>query len=643
MMRAFVKSQFLGLALVVLGMMVWVLPVRAGNTEHQMPVVDLVPQMLFSHGTAADPDDMYTAYGAGRFAADVAPRPFEGDHAAELWGAVELSAFGPQMRRVLIDIAMLSEVDVYLYQGKNRTDLLSYSMFRPFDRTQHAGRRLQTAPFALPKPEPQVLLLHFKFGPVHQLNVTLEDSPTTQTETLRDVASWAGFYAFALAAICVFLAYFAALRDGMSLLYALLFLTGLSFLSYMDGLLFRFAYPNVPQIQSAVGFALFLGMASFGYGLAGLGFHHAGVRRAAHVAWGLAAISVALFLSSLFAPGPVAAFAGYVLVIGMCIAVALGTRLPPGPNTASRRVARVLSLMVIGGLLAVLMPLIMPAIPAPLGILASAKLLYVVLILAGLANLTAQILAVRQAQAAAQQAELAALSREADLARQLAGSEQNYARAQALATQRQQTLATAAHDIRQPLKSLRLRLDSLAGSLTQDAAARLREALDYIDRLTTDYMETPDHTALAEETADYDVAIVIASVHRMFAQEALEKGLDLRTVPTGARTGLTAAPLMRIVCNLVVNAIRHTDQGGIVIGVRRRAGKPWLCVADTGPGFAIEDFEHLKTAGAKGDTSDGHGFGLAVCAQLAAELGVAFDAQSIPGRGTCFFLGLHPV
>lgn len=632
--------------LIALALACWATLAAAIEIGEREAVVDLVPHMVFAHGTAAAPDAMHEAYRAGQFASELALNRFEGDHAAELWGAVEVTAATDLSRRVLVGVPMISEVDIYAYDTGPADHILSYSIFRPFQADQHAGARLQSQILDLPAGAAQLLLVHFKFGPVQRLSLTLESQSHLNQRMIKDTAYSAAFYAFSLAAICVFLAFFAALRDSMSLLYALLFLTGLAFLAYMDGLLFRFLYPDTPQIQSALGFLLFLAISGFGYALAGIGFRHSAAFTAARLCWALAGASAVLYVFSLLAPGPIAAFLANVLLIGMCIAVAFGTRLPPGNTTFSRRLARGLSLAVMGGVLVLLAPLVVPAILSPFGLLGTTKLLYLVLILGGLTNLTAQILAVRQAQDEAQQAEMAALKREAELSRELAGSEQNYARAQALASQRQRTLATAAHDIRQPIQSLRLRLDSLTGTVTQDTEKRLREALDYINSLTSNYMEgdSVDDDAdepPAEET--YDVSMIFASVQRMFAPEAARKGLELRIVETAQRTTLPAAPLMRIVCNLVVNAIKHSQRGGVVLGVRRRAGGIWLCVADTGPGFTPKEFEQYKAHGAKTDASDGHGFGLAVCAQLAEELGVTLTADSVPGRGTCFYLRLPTV
>ncbi|MFA3917691.1 sensor histidine kinase [Ruegeria hyattellae] len=640
-------SPKLATGLIALLLSIWAAASTALDVESDEAVVDLVPFMVFARGTAAEPDTMLEAYRAGQFARDVPLKRFEGDHAAELWGAVEITSPTTISRKVVVGVPMISEVDIYAYGEGPADHILSYSMFRPFQADQHAGAQLQSHSFDLPAGATRTLLVHFKFGPVQTLDFTLASEAFLAQSIARDVAVQAAFYAFALAAICVFLAFFAALRDGMSLLYALLFLTGLAFLAYMDGLLFRFLYPNIPQVQSALGFFLFLAISGFGFVLAGIGFRHSASFLASRLCRGLAGASVALYVFSLLAPGPVAAVLANILLIGMCVAVAAGTRLPAGKSTVSRRLARGLSLCVLSGVLILLAPLIVPVIPAPFGLLTTSKLLYLVLILGGLTNLTAQILAVRQAQDEALQAEMAALTREAELSRELAGSEKNYAKAQALAAQRQRTLATAAHDIRQPVQSLRLRLDSLTGSLPQDTEERLREALDYIESLTSNYMEDGSLDADTEDDppADetYDVSMIFASVERMFAPEAAKKGLELRIVETSLRTNLPAAPLMRIVCNLVVNAIKHSQQGGVVLGVRRRAGGVWLCVADTGAGFTPEEFEQYKNHGTKTEGSDGHGFGLAVCVQLAEELGITLTADSVPGRGTIFYLGLPTV
>src|SRR5690606_23803228 len=67
---------------------------------------------------------------------------------------------------------------------------------------------------------------------------------------------------------------------------------------------------------------------------------------------------------------------------------------------------------------------------------------------------------------------------------------------------------------------------------------------------------------------------------------AARKGLAIRWVPSQAIVRSDPALLSRIVENLLVNAIRYTDQGSILVGCRRSGDRLRICVIDTGPGIA---------------------------------------------------------
>ena len=97
---------------------------------------------------------------------------------------------------------------------------------------------------------------------------------------------------------------------------------------------------------------------------------------------------------------------------------------------------------------------------------------------------------------------------------------------------------------------------------------------------------------------------------------------------------------MRIVSNLVSNAVKYTHAGGVLAGVRRRADGAEIWVCDTGPGMSAEEIAAFRQEGRKGAQSQGHGLGLAVCFGLAKEHGLRLDVGSVPGKGTVFRLGL---
>ena len=262
---------------------------------------------------------------------------------------------------------------------------------------------------------------------------------------------------------------------------------------------------------------------------------------------------------------------------------------------------------------------------------------------------------------------MAALEQEAESARARLEAERRYARARDLAELRQRRLATASHDIRQPLSALRMRMSASGERLSEAERGGMMQALDYLEQLSTDYLsearpadaapaesgtaepETvePDttrpetahpETAAPERVDPFPVSLVLGAVRQMFTEDAVSKGLALRVVDRSLETDVDPLALIRIVSNLTSNAIRHTETGRVLVGALSRGEGVEIIVADTGPGFADGAFKQLSQAWAKGTASEGEGLGLAICFEQAQRLGIALEQRAPPGKGACFVL-----
>ena len=133
--------------------------------------------------------------------------------------------------------------------------------------------------------------------------------------------------------------------------------------------------------------------------------------------------------------------------------------------------------------------------------------------------------------------------------------------------------------------------------------------------------------------------LVLETVHRMFESEARANDIELRVQPSSLSITPEATIVMRIVSNLVANAIKHAGQGKIVLGVRRRhSGESKtisIVVADNGAGISPEMMETIMQAYHKGPESGGEGLGFAICKQPAEQHGMRLDISSEQGKGTC--------
>jgi two-component system, sensor histidine kinase LadS len=141
--------------------------------------------------------------------------------------------------------------------------------------------------------------------------------------------------------------------------------------------------------------------------------------------------------------------------------------------------------------------------------------------------------------------------------------------------------------------------------------------------------------------AEMSLNDILSGIHEMFLPDARAKGLRFDYVPTS--TGIAVEPLavMRIVTNLVSNAIKYTNEGRILLGVRSRANGIGIEVHDTGPGLDEDAFReacrHSARLAADSDQG-GHGFGLAIVTELAARHGYEVAILERSGGGTSICL-----
>jgi signal transduction histidine kinase len=210
-------------------------------------------------------------------------------------------------------------------------------------------------------------------------------------------------------------------------------------------------------------------------------------------------------------------------------------------------------------------------------------------------------------------------------------------------------LATASHDLRQPLQAAAMFAEVLAVRLEDHACApvvsKLRQSLDATHQLLTTLLDVSSLEAGKIETqiGSFPLMPLIANLYDQMEPEASAKGLELRVVPTSAWVVSDPVLLERMARNLLVNAIRYTQSGKVLIGCRHRGDKVALCVADTGIGIAedkldviFEDFTRLGDKGA--GTNRGLGLGLGVVRRTAILLGHDIEVHSTVGKGSCFAL-----
>ncbi|MFZ4760496.1 MAG: hybrid sensor histidine kinase/response regulator, partial [Burkholderiaceae bacterium] len=209
-------------------------------------------------------------------------------------------------------------------------------------------------------------------------------------------------------------------------------------------------------------------------------------------------------------------------------------------------------------------------------------------------------------------------------------------------------LAAASHDLRQPVHAGGLLAAALAAEpLPQRPAAladQLGRTLSGLDTLLGRLLDISrfDAGQVPVQPGPVDVGAIVEQVVARFAPVAERKGLVLRARRGRAAWALSDPVLLgQVLANLVSNAVRHTEQGGVLVGVRRRADAIVVEVVDTGPGIPAEHrdaiFEEFVQLGAAArDRREGLGLGLAIVRRLCERLGHTCAVASTPGRGSRF-------
>lgn len=212
-------------------------------------------------------------------------------------------------------------------------------------------------------------------------------------------------------------------------------------------------------------------------------------------------------------------------------------------------------------------------------------------------------------------------------------------------------LAAASHDLRQPIHAQGLFLEVLARSklsaaqydalanarATWHASAEMLDTLLDFSRIEAGVVEP--------QMQDFPLQPLLNRMENELAPQADAKGIVYRSRETHAAVRSDPALVALILRNLVSNAIRYTDSGGVLVASRRRGSELLIEVWDTGIG--IEPTQHREIfrefhqlGNAERDRRKGLGLGLAIAQGLARALGHTLSLVSEPQRGSVFRLAL---
>lgn len=208
-------------------------------------------------------------------------------------------------------------------------------------------------------------------------------------------------------------------------------------------------------------------------------------------------------------------------------------------------------------------------------------------------------------------------------------------------------LASASHDLRQPLNAMQMYIAALQSKVKDKEILRIIEDINSVSistaRLLNALLDVSELEAgaIKPRFESFSVNNMLISIFQSFLPLAKDKGLNFRVVPSSLYVRSDPALLERILGNFMSNAIRYTNKGSVLIGCRKRGDKVVIEVWDTGCGISddqmsliYEDFYQIENK--ERDRGKGLGLGLALAKRLSESLEHKIVGKSTFGSGSCF-------
>jgi signal transduction histidine kinase len=209
-------------------------------------------------------------------------------------------------------------------------------------------------------------------------------------------------------------------------------------------------------------------------------------------------------------------------------------------------------------------------------------------------------------------------------------------------------LASASHDLRQPLSALVLFLDLLGSdrqmsSQSQNMVLRAHQAANSLSGLLSALLDISklDASIVKPNRRSFAIQLLFNELESEFLPLAQNKGIRLSFAFSSALINSDPVLLGQILRNLISNALSYTTHGHVLVGCRHRWGMLSIEVHDTGIGIPEDQHQAIFTefyqiGNKERDRQKGLGLGLAIVKRTSQLLGHSVTMRSHPGKGSCF-------
>jgi len=295
-------------------------------------------------------------------------------------------------------------------------------------------------------------------------------------------------------------------------------------------------------------------------------------------------------------------------------------------------------------------------------VMSSTTVLVIAVVLAGRIRLMS-LLDAESRHLAAQNERLEAVNRELihhkeEITRRNEELESRRLAAEEASGRKTRLLRSASHDIRTPVSAINLMAEvirrtaenPLLAPKVPGLAQRLQANATSLAEMLSEVLDVSAFDSGHVELHPSEFGLHALMVEECNRLAPLAQAKDVRLAVERAepemRVRTDRAKLMRIVSNLVSNAIKFTEKGEVTMSATRSAsGEVLLRVRDTGTGIAPEHLESIfreyqQAPGASAGTKEGWGLGLVICRRMAKLIGGNVTVESELGKGSVFTVTL---
>jgi two-component system sensor histidine kinase BaeS len=208
---------------------------------------------------------------------------------------------------------------------------------------------------------------------------------------------------------------------------------------------------------------------------------------------------------------------------------------------------------------------------------------------------------------------------------------------------RKHLTSNIAHELRTPLAVMKAHTEAMIDGVVADQAQGLENIRLEVEKLIRlvegieDFTKAEASFFSKNDYAEIDLSDFLSRIVSTMLPLAAEKGLEMSTGKSEhVRVITDPEKLERVLQNIISNAIKYTEQGGITLDCGREKKGFFIAIRDSGIGIPDDTKELIFKRFYRGGTSTGIGLGLAIVKELLDVMGGSIEVHSMQGKGTTF-------